>query len=82
MKAIAETYATIQAEIDVDRPVCARIDWGEGAHAVAVIGYEENDDDQYLHIEDPASGGSVVSAEVFRHRYQNSGTWTFTYFTK
>ena len=77
-----ESYAAIQSEINLDRPLCARIEWEEGAHAVAVIGYEENDDDTYLHIEDPSLGSSVVSADEFTRRYQGSGTWSFTYFTK
>jgi hypothetical protein len=62
------------------RPVGARTAWsGGGAHFVCIIGTLGGD--MYA-VDDPISGKSDVSENVFRTMYLNSGTWTDTFYTR
>ncbi|MFI8519616.1 papain-like cysteine protease family protein [Streptomyces sp. NPDC085481] len=85
----APVNPTVAREIDARRPVAAKIDWsGGGGHFPVITGYsdlivgEPPIFEQYLTVEDPAYGFSAVSYDSFRTRYQGSGTWTFTFFTR
>mgnify|MGYP006902597272 CR=1 FL=1 len=46
-------------------------------HGVSSIGVTN-----YLHIDDPIYGKSVLTYQQFATNYQGSGSWTHTYFTK
>jgi len=79
----AKSYLITRAEIDSERPLCARIGWdGGGGHFVIIMGYlEGNDGDEFLHIWDPKSGKSIVTMDEFTRRYKGTGSWTHSYFT-
>ena len=72
----------VRREIDAGRPVCIRIGWsGGGGHFIAIEGYR--DDDESVAVEDPWHGTSDVPLAHFRAgRYQGTGRWTHTYYTK
>jgi Papain-like cysteine protease AvrRpt2 len=72
----------VRREIDEGRPVCIRIGWsGGGGHFIAIEGYR--DDNASVAVEDPWHGSSDVPLAHFRSgRYQGTGRWTHTYYTK
>ena len=72
----------VRREIDAGRPVCIRIGWsGGGGHFIAIEGYRT--DDASVAVEDPWHGTSDVPVAHFRSgRYQGTGAWTHTYYTK
>ena len=72
----------VRREIDAGRPVCVRIGWsGGGGHFIAIEGYRA--DDASVAVEDPWHGSSDVPVAHFRNgRYQGTGSWTHTYYTK
>jgi Papain-like cysteine protease AvrRpt2 len=72
----------VRREIDAGRPVCVRIGWsGGGGHFIAIEGYRA--DDASVAVEDPWHGSSDVPLAHFRTgRYQGTGAWTHTYYTK
>jgi hypothetical protein len=81
MSATAESFETIEQEMNADRPLGVRIAWaGGGAHFVAVGGYRYLPA-QYVHVEDPWYGPSDVAYNTLSGAYQGSGTWTHTYWT-
>jgi len=81
MSAGAGTMADVKAEIDNNRPLCARIGWsGGGGHAVALDGY--NQDFNMVAVDDPWYGPSDVDLTVFQTAYKGSGTWTHKYKVK
>lgn len=72
----------VRRNIDRGRPVCIRIGWsGGGGHFVAIEGYR--DDNGSVAVEDPWHGTSDVPLSVLRAgRYQGTGAWTHTYYTR
>ncbi len=79
------TFDQIKNEIDAGRPVGARIGWsGGGGHFVCIYGYTEilGGIAQYFDIDDPIYGKSSLTASDFTSKYQTTGSWTHTYFTK
>ncbi len=78
------SFDTVKAEIDAGRVVCARIGWsGGGGHFVAIRGYVQILDSlDFFEIGDPIYGNSTVSVSDFTTKYQTTGSWTHTYFTK
>src|SRR6476660_9447377 len=78
-------FATVQAEIDAGRPVGARIGWsGGGGHFVCIYGYIEilGGIAEFFDIDDPIYGKSTLRVADFTTKYQTTGSWTHTYFTK
>jgi hypothetical protein len=76
------TFDQVVAQIDAQQPLCARIDLSSGGgHFVALAGYSA--DGQYVLVLDPASGSAtwVVIGDLTT-KYQGSGRWTISYFTK
>jgi hypothetical protein len=73
-------YSDVQQEINANRPVAVRIGWaGGGGHFVVLSGYDDNAGNQFLDVEDPWYGPSLVDYSAFATAYQGSGTWTHTY---
>jgi hypothetical protein len=61
----------------------ARIGWnGGGGHFMVIHGATTNGVVEYLHIDDPIYGKSVLPYSQFLSNYQGNGRWTHTYFTK
>ncbi len=69
------------AEIDEQRPLCARVQWqGGGAHFVAIVGYLEDGD--LIAVEDPFWGPSDIAYNTFcTHYTTQQGSWTDAYYT-
>lgn len=76
--------AQLCAEIDGQRPLCARVQWqGGGAHFVAIVGYlEGGQDSDLIAVEDPFWGPSDIAYDTFCTNYATQrGSWTDTYYT-
>jgi hypothetical protein len=76
----AVSRADVLAEIESDRPLCARVGWrGGGGHFVVISGIVGD----IVTIDDPWEGGrSLMPYDEFRDNYQNDGEWTHSYFTQ
>jgi hypothetical protein len=76
------TFASASGEIDGGRPLGLRVAWsGGGAHFLAIIGYLD-DGEGYLAVDDPIYGKSDVSYATLKSNYQQTGSWTHSYYTK
>ena len=77
------TWDKIKQELEKGLVVGARIGWnGGGGHFMVIHGVSKTLGTEYLHIDDPIYGKSTLTYNQFATNYQNSGTWTHTYFTK
>lgn len=77
------TWSQVKQELEKGLVVGARIGWsGGGGHFMVIHGVSKSDGVEYLHIDDPIYGKSTLTYDQFATNYQNSGTWTHTYFTK
>jgi hypothetical protein len=75
--------ATIQGEINGQRPLGARIGWNAGGgHFVALSGYSSSPSGDFVTVEDPIYGQSTLLLSTFQTAYQGSGSWTHTYWTQ
>jgi hypothetical protein len=76
-----QTLQTIQQEVDVDRPLGARIQWsGGGGHFVVITGYDEVS--SLVTVEDPLNAGPVtLDYDAFVSSYEGLGSWSHSYFT-
>jgi Papain-like cysteine protease AvrRpt2 len=78
---IPDDLDEVRREIDAGRPVGIRIGWrGGGGHFVVIEGYRN--DEYGVAIEDPWHGASDVPLAHLSGRYQGSGAWTHTYYTR
>jgi len=76
-------WSTVKSELEQGLVVGARIGWsGGGGHFMVLHGVSSIGVTQYLHIDDPIYGKSVLTYQQFATNYQGSGSWTHTYFTK
>jgi hypothetical protein len=77
-------FSTIQAEIDANRVVGARIDWhGRSGHFVVIYGYSTVGSQQQVSVGDPSDASScVIPFDEFTSNYQGMGTWNRTYLTQ
>jgi hypothetical protein len=76
-------WSTVKSELQKGLVVGARIGWnGGGGHFMVLHGVASIGTINYLHIDDPIYGKSVLTYQQFATNYQGSGTWTHTYFTK
>jgi hypothetical protein len=75
------TYQDAVGALNSGRPPCIRIGWaGGGGHFIGVNGCQPND---LLSVTDPIYGDSLVTYQTFTTgKYEGSGTWTNTFFTK
>jgi hypothetical protein len=79
------TYSAIRNWMDAGLPVGARIVWGAGgAHFVAIDGYREfaETGEQWVHVQDPASGPNFYLYEDLVANYPPDGNWQDTYLVK
>jgi hypothetical protein len=79
------SFSKVKSEIDAGRPVGARIGWsGGGGHFVCIYGYIEilGGIAEFFDIDDPIYGKSTLRVADFTSKYQTTGSWTHTYFTK
>lgn len=78
------TFQQVRTEIDNLRPLALRFGWLlGGGHAVTCSGYyQSNQIGEYLVIEDPTLGLSLMPYANVRRPYWGFGTWTHTSFTK
>jgi hypothetical protein len=76
-------WSTVKSELQKGLVVGARIGWnGGGGHFMVLHGVSSIGVTDYLHIDDPIYGNSVLTYQQFATNYRGSGTWTHTYFTK
>jgi len=77
----AMPFASVQAEINANRPVGVRIGWFQGGgHFVVLRGYDDTGAFQSLDVEDPWYGPSTYDYQQFAAGYQSgAGAWTHTY---
>ena len=77
------SWSKVKQELQNGLVVGARIGWnGGGGHFMVIHGVSKSNGVEYLHIDDPIYGKSTLTYTQFATNYQNSGTWTHTYFTK
>jgi len=77
------SWNTVKSELEKGLVVGARIGWnGGGGHFMVLHGVSSIGVTNYLHIDDPIYGKSVLTYQQFATNYQGSGSWTHTYFTK
>jgi hypothetical protein len=77
------TFAELKAQIDQQRPPCARVEWqGEGGHFIVLTGYQIKGRKKYTLVEDPDSGQSTYDFQTFLTAYQSLGTCIHSYNTK
>jgi len=77
------TWSQVQQQLQAGLVVGARIGWsGGGGDFMTIHGVSSSGFNQYLHIDDPIYGKSVLTWNQFATNYQGSGSWTHTYFTK
>jgi len=77
------SFDDIKSQIDQGLVVGARIGWlGGGGHFMVIYGVSKVLFKEYLYIDDPIYGKSVLLYNTFATNYQGCGTWTHTYFTK
>lgn len=76
-------WSTVKSELQKGLVVGTRIGWnGGGGHFMVLHGVSSIGVTEFLHIDDPIYGNSVLTYQQFATNYQGSGTWTHTYFTK
>ncbi|WP_063713442.1 papain-like cysteine protease family protein [Nocardia tenerifensis] len=79
----ALTNAQLGAEMAKSAPVIVNIAWqGGGGHIAALRGRSVSGGVDYVSVADPWYGDSDVTYDVFRNRYQGSGTWNVSYKTQ
>ena len=76
------SFAQIHKTIQAGRPVCVRVQWGNGgAHFVVISGCVVGSSGQrWVDVEDPHTGSSTWLYEEFKSNYQYlEGCWDETY---
>ena len=78
----AISYEDVCAELDAERPLCARIVTSELGHFVAITGYVIGDPEQRVLVDDPGLGRGrrEVPYDTLRQDYSGGGVWTHTYY--
>lgn len=77
------TWDQVLAQLNLGLVVGARIGWnGGGGHFMVIYGATKTGNTNYLYIDDPIYGKSVLTYNQFLNNYQGSGKWTTTYYTK
>lgn len=84
----SQSFGSVVGQLDARRPLGVRTAWsGGGAHFLFVTGaWQESDiwgsTTKYLTLDDPWYGRSTATYDTFKNRYQGSGSWTHSYFTR
>jgi hypothetical protein len=77
------TVLQISDELANGAPFIADVVWRDGnSHVLAVHGRSRVAGIEYVTVADPAYGNSTWTYDDFLNRYQNIGTWRFSYTTK
>lgn len=77
------SYNTIKEQLQAGLVIGTRIGWnGGGGHFMVIYGLSKILGTEYLYIDDPIYGKSVLKYSEFATNYQGSGSWTHSYFTK
>jgi Papain-like cysteine protease AvrRpt2 len=77
------SWNQVKAQLQAGLVVGVRIGWsGGGGHFMIIHGVSKIFNIEYLHIDDPIYGKSVLTYSQFATNYQGSGTWTHYYLTK
>ena len=75
------SQAILEGDLVKTCPVGVRIAWsGGGAHFIIVDGATTSN--STVHVEDPIYGTSDIAYNTLVTKYQGTGSWTHTYFTK
>jgi hypothetical protein len=82
-----EPYTTVENEINNNAPLGVRIGWsGGGGHFIALTGYFYLDFLffilEFVTVDDPWYGRSIIPYAGVVSGYQGSGSWTDSYFTQ
>jgi hypothetical protein len=75
----------VRKEIERRAPLGCRVGWvAGGGHFVVIAGYELEDGEMFVHVEDPDPffASATFSFEEFSHRYRGAGRWTHSYTTR
>jgi hypothetical protein len=76
-------WSQVKQELQKGLVVGTRIGWnGGGGHFMTIHGVSRIRFTEYLHIDDPVYGKTVLTYNQYATNYQGSGSWTHTYFTK
>jgi hypothetical protein len=82
----AATRTQVVDEIEGGRPLGVRVGWsGGGGHFLVIDGYDEDaeeNDANIVEVRDPFYGTSRLSYDDLLSRYESSGSWTDSYWTK
>jgi len=75
------TYQDLVGALNSGTPPCIRIGWaGGGGHFIGIQGVQPNN---FIMVTDPIYGDSIVTYQTLTTgKYEGSGTWTDTFFTK
>jgi len=78
------SFAEVQGEIRLSKPVGSRVGWfGGGGHFMAIVGWLVADSgEQYLDIADPIFLNSQIPYDSYASAYQSGGDWTHSYLTQ
>lgn len=77
------SFNEIKDQLNAGLVIGTRIGWnGGGGHFMAIHGLSRILSTEYLYIDDPIYGKSVLKYNDFATNYQGSGSWTHSYFTK
>jgi hypothetical protein len=75
------SQAVLEGDLVKTCPVGIRIAWsGGGAHFIIVDGATTSN--STVHVEDPIYGTSDIAYNTMATKYQGTGSWTHTYFTR
>jgi hypothetical protein len=80
-----QSYATLQAELNANRPFGCRIEWrgGTNAHFVVVGAWQIEDGEEYVVVYDPIAGRKDMTYTELCSSYANTGdSWTHSYFIR
>ncbi|HEY0426622.1 MAG TPA: papain-like cysteine protease family protein [Pyrinomonadaceae bacterium] len=76
------SFSGVQQQINSTLPLSVRIEWADGSgHFVVLDGYDSANGD-VVSVKDPWYGPSTYVYDEFSSRYQGSGAWTHSYYTK
>ena len=81
----AVPFSKLQSEIDADRPVEVVYfwrDWGKPGHSVIVRGWRIDDEEEFVHINDPADSPTTMSEIVAYSELlapYGEADWTYTW---
>jgi hypothetical protein len=77
------SVAQVETEVTFARPLGIRVAWsGGGAHFLCIMGHYNAGGIDWITVDDPIYGRSNVNYTTLQTKYQGTGSWTHTYYTK